>query len=240
MTQPSGVLGKHLSIADGTPLDDPFIYRSTIGALQYLTTTRPDIAYIVNHLSKFLQRPIDIHWQAVKRILRYISATKHFGLLFQPSSDLSIFAYSDADWDSNIDDQKSIAAYCVFIGNNLVSWSSKKQMVVAQSSTESEYWVLAYTASEVIWLNQLMSELGMLSSIKPIIWCDNLSTATIATNHVFHARTKHIEINTHFVRDHVLWGALEVRYVPLASHLPTASQNRSHTLTSSLFVSNSA
>lgn len=107
------IIGKHLSINEGQALDDPFIYRSTIGALQYLTHTRPDNAYIVNHLSQFLKQPTDIHWKAMKRVLRYISGTKHLGLLIQPCSDLNISAFLDVDWASNIDDHKSVAAYCV-------------------------------------------------------------------------------------------------------------------------------
>lgn len=91
------VLGRHLSISDGTPLSNPFIFRSTIGALQYHTHTRLDISYIVNHLSQFLQQPTDIHWQAVKRVLRYLSGTKYMGIFIQPSKDLSITTFSDAD-----------------------------------------------------------------------------------------------------------------------------------------------
>lgn len=153
------VLGKHLSLGEGTPLVDPFIFRSTIGALQYLTNTRPDISYIVNHPNQFLQKPTDLHWQAVRIILRYISGIKHCGLLFKPSIDLSINAYSDADYSSNIDDRKFVVAYCVFVGNNPVSWSSKKQTTVARSSTESEYKALTHAASEIIWLKQLLCEL---------------------------------------------------------------------------------
>ncbi|KAL0561727.1 hypothetical protein IC582_002168 [Cucumis melo] len=142
-TPSPSVVGKNLSAFGGTPLEDPFVYRSTIGALQNLTNTRPDIAYIVNQLSQFLQKPTNLHWQAVKRVLSYLSGTKSFGLMFQQGDDLVISAYFDVDWASNIDDRKSIAAYCVFIGNNLVSWSSKKQTVVARSSTESKYRALA-------------------------------------------------------------------------------------------------
>ncbi|KAA0042448.1 putative mitochondrial protein [Cucumis melo var. makuwa] len=93
---PSAV-GKNLSAFGGTPLEDPFVYRNTIGALQYLTNTRPDIAYIVNQLSQFLQKPTDLHWKAVKRVLKYLSGTKSFGLMFQQGDDLAISTYSDAD-----------------------------------------------------------------------------------------------------------------------------------------------
>ncbi|KAA0057477.1 Copia protein [Cucumis melo var. makuwa] len=213
------VLGKRLSISDGIPLKDPFMYQSTIVALQYLTNTRSNISYIVNHLSQFLQKPTDLHWQAVKRVLRYISGTKHYGILFQSNTDLSITAFSDADWASNINDRKSVAAYCVFVGNNLDSWSLKKQNVVARSSTESEYRALAHATSEIVWITQLLSELSILIHPKPILWCDNISVGALATNPVFHARTKHIEIDVHFVHDQVLCSALEVRYIPSSDQL---------------------
>lgn len=106
-------------------------------------------------MSQFLQKPTDIHWQAVKCVLRYLSGTKTSGLFVQPSADFSITAFSDADWASNIDDRKFVAAYCVYYGNTLVSWSSKKQTAVARSSTESEYRALAHVAAEIIWLVNL-------------------------------------------------------------------------------------
>lgn len=176
------VVGKHLSLNCGNPLPDPRLYRSTVGALQYLTHTRPDIAYIVNHLSQFPSAPTDQHWQAVKRVLRYVSGTKHLGILLQPSPDLDVVAYSDADWLSNVDDRRSVAAYCVFIGNNLVSWSSKKQTVVARLSTESEYRALAHTAAEIAWIHQLLTELSIPQTVKLVIWCDNISAGALATN----------------------------------------------------------
>lgn len=107
------------------------------------------------------------------------------GLLVQPSDELS----SDVDWASSVDDQKSIIAYCVFLGNTLVSWSSKKQTVVAQSSTKFEYRALAHAFAEVMWLKQLLLELGVPSRSILIIWCDNLSAGALATNPVFHERS---------------------------------------------------
>lgn len=115
------VVGKQLSIFDGSPMHNLSLYRSTVGALQYLTQTRSDIAYIVNHLSQFLRAPTNTHWHAVRRVLWYLISTKHYGIHIQLSFDFNIVAYSYADWASNIDDRKSIAAFCVFMGNNLVS-----------------------------------------------------------------------------------------------------------------------
>ncbi|XP_038896703.1 secreted RxLR effector protein 161-like [Benincasa hispida] len=123
--------------------------------------TRPDISFAVNHLSQFLQCPTTSHWQAIKRILRYIKGTQNYGLLFHPSCDLLISAYSDADWAANVDDRRSVAAYCVFLGGNLVSWSSKKQNFVARSSTESEYRVIAHALAELIGLTNYCRKLGL-------------------------------------------------------------------------------
>lgn len=193
------ILGKRLSISDDQPMVDPFLYRSIVGALQYLTNTHSNIAYIVNHLSQFLKQPTDVHWQAVKRVIRYLSGTKTMGLLIQLSDQLSIYAYLDADWALNLDDRKWVAAYCVFLGNTLISWSSKKQIAVARSNTESEYGTLAHASTEIIWLRQLLREIGLPIPFVPVLWCGNISVGSLATNPVFHARSKHIEIDVHFV-----------------------------------------
>lgn len=135
--------GHQLSRYSGSPLSDPFQYRSTVGALQYLVLTRLEIAYAVSKVSQFLHAPTDHHWLAVKRILRYLKGTSTHGLLIRKSSDFSLHDYSDADWAGCPDDRRSTSGYCVFPGNNLISWSSKKQHTVARSSTEAEYRSLA-------------------------------------------------------------------------------------------------
>ena len=131
-------------------MDKPEVYRSTIGALQYLTLTRPDIAYSVNKLSQYLKSPTVNHWNACKRVLRYIKGTPHLGLHFKPSSLLTLEGYSDADWASSLDDRKSTSGFCMFLGANMVNWSSRKQRAVARSSTESEYRALASAATELV------------------------------------------------------------------------------------------
>lgn len=176
---------------EGSPLfSNPSLYRSTIGALQYLTMTRPDISFSVNKLSQFLQNPTVEHWGACKRVLRYLKGTIGLGLHFKPSTHLKIEAYSDADWASSVDDRKSTTGYCVFLGGNLVNWCSKKQSSVARSSTESEYRSLASTATEVAWLQSLLKELGICVDDTAVIWCDNMGAQYLASNPVFHARTK--------------------------------------------------
>ncbi|KAL5746975.1 hypothetical protein ACOSP7_023965 [Xanthoceras sorbifolium] len=143
--------GVKLSLHEGEIFADPTCYRSTIGALQYLTYTRLDISYIVNKLSQFFIAPTTLHWQACKRVLRYLSGTVHKKLWFKPSSgSLKLEAYSDADWASSVDDRWSISGHYVFLVGNLISWSSQKQIVVARSSAEAEYRFMAQLTSEVL------------------------------------------------------------------------------------------
>lgn len=208
--------GLQLSKSDGDPFSDTHLYRSIVGALQYVTITRPEIAFAVNRVSLFMHEPTDIHWSAVKRILRYLKGTITHGLLLRSSSHLSLQVFSDADWAGHPDDRRSTTSYCVYLGNSLVSWSSKKQPTVARSSTEAEYRALASAAAEVVWLQSLLHELIPDPISAPVLWCDNLGATFLAANPVHHARTKHIEVDIHFVRDLVASKRILVRF--LSSH----------------------
>ncbi|XP_062079886.1 uncharacterized mitochondrial protein AtMg00810-like [Humulus lupulus] len=148
-----------LSISSGVPLVDGSQYRSIVGALQYCTLTRPDIAFSVNKACQFMHSPTDVHWLAVKRILRYLSGTIDYGLHYQSSADSSVLCYTDADWASCPSDRRNTNAFCIFHGLNLVSWSSSKQRVVSRSSMESEYRSLANGTAELLWLQALFSDL---------------------------------------------------------------------------------
>jgi hypothetical protein len=131
-----------------------------VGALQYAMVTRPDLTFAVNKASQFMADPSDEHWQMVKRILRYLQGTLTHGLTFKPSSNLALHAYYDADWAGCPDDRRSTTGFAVFLGPNLISWSSKKQPIVSRSSTEAEYRSLAVTASELLWIMALLNELA--------------------------------------------------------------------------------
>ncbi|KAJ1698432.1 hypothetical protein LUZ63_006944 [Rhynchospora breviuscula] len=202
-----------LSKEEGEPFDDPHLYRSVVGALQYATLTRPDISYAVNKVSQFMQSPTIIHWTAVKRILRYLCGTPTHGLLIHSSSSLAIHAYSDSDWAGCPDDRRSTSGFCIYLGSNLISWSAKKQPTVSRSSTEAEYRSLALTCTEILWLQYLLQEINVNLPNPPTLWCDNIGATFLASNPMFHARTKHIEIDYHFVRERIAAQELRVLFI---------------------------
>lgn len=202
-----------LSRSSGVPLENPTIYSSAVGALQYLTLTRPDITFSVNKLSQFLQNPIDDHWNACKHLMRYLKGTNSFSLCFSPTSSPHFSGFANADWASCIDDRRSTGGHCIFLGTNLLVWSAKKQEVVSRSSAESEYRALANASADIIWLHSLCKELNLPYKPSSQLWCDNQSAIALAFNPVFHARTKHIEVDVHFIREKVLAKQIEVGYV---------------------------
>jgi hypothetical protein len=222
-----------LSQFQGTPLSDPSSYRSTIGSLQYLSLTRPDIAFAVNKVCQFMTNPTDLHWSAVKRILCYLKHTSHHSLFLHNDSNFTIQAFSDADWASSPDDRRSTSGYCLFLGRNLISWSSHKQRTVSRSSIESEYRAIAHASAKLVWLRSLLTELGVSSSSTPVLWCDNIGATYLTANPLFHARTKHIEIDFHFVRDLVSSKTVSVQFISskdqvadtFTKPLPTAQFN---------------
>ncbi|KAJ0980580.1 hypothetical protein J5N97_008835 [Dioscorea zingiberensis] len=140
----SKTLGDSLSVAEGSK------YRSIVGALQYLTLTRPDIAFSVNKVCQFLHSPTSSHWTAVKRILRYLKHTSTVGLSIRRSGSTLVSAFSDVDWAGCADDRRSTGGFAVFFGSNLISWSSKKQVTVSRSNTKSKYKSLANATAEII------------------------------------------------------------------------------------------
>lgn len=193
--------------------ENQFQYRSIVRGLQYMTITRPDLSFVVNRVCQFIQTPTDKHWEAVKRILRYVKGTVGHGLKIQQSANDILSAFSDADWAGSPEDRRSTSGFAVLLGSNLISWSSRKQQTVSRSSTEAEYKAIANVTAELIWLQTLLRELGIYQSSAPILWCDILGATYLTSNPVFHARTKHIEVDFHFVREQVARQALNVRFI---------------------------
>ncbi|KAB2629117.1 hypothetical protein D8674_033912 [Pyrus ussuriensis x Pyrus communis] len=149
---------------------------------------------------------------AVKRILRYLKGTLDSGLWFTKGQQV-LTAWTDADWAGCPVDRRSTSGYCVFLGPNLISWSAKKQSTVARSSTEAEYRSLAHTAAELSWVCKILQDISFPLLQTPRIFCDNKSAIALAFNPVFHARTKHVEIDYHYIREKVLLGHVHVHHV---------------------------
>jgi len=149
-SQPSPMVSSPKLTADGsTVFQDPTLFRQVVGALQYLTFTRPDITFAVNKVSQYMHNPQLHHWKAVKRILRYVAGTHSHGLRFTSCKSFSVHAFADADWGSDTDDRKSTTRFCIYLGSNLITWSSKKQHVVSRSSTKAESRSIAAVATDV-------------------------------------------------------------------------------------------
>jgi hypothetical protein len=206
------IAGSKMSKFDGEALSDPTTFRHVVGALQYLTLTRPDLAYSVNQLCQHMHNPTTTHWTAAKRVLQYLKGSVDSGLYYSKGK-VSLNAFCDSDWAGNPDDRRSTTGFCIFLGSNLVSWSAKKQHVVSRSSTEAEYCSMSLVVADLFWLRMLLRELRISLPSPPTLWCDNAGAIALASNLVFHARTKHIEVDFHFIREKVTNRDIQIQYI---------------------------
>lgn len=168
--------------------------------------------------------PLESHWATIKCILCYLSNTVTHELLLTSAIHLpkfSLCAYSDFDWASDPDDRRSTSSSCVFFGLNLVAWSSKKQVFVASSNTNVAYQALTHTTIELLWLESLLSKLH-IEYLVPTLQCDNLRAVLLPHNPILHARTNHIELDIHFVREKVLANHMHIQHVPAHAQLVVA------------------
>ncbi|KAL1216951.1 Retrovirus-related Pol polyprotein from transposon RE2 [Cardamine amara subsp. amara] len=185
------------------PYEDPLHYRRLVGKLIYLTLTRPDLCFSVSQVSQHMQNPTIYHWSMVDRILRYIKGSPGQGIWMGNNGSAEMVGYCDADYAGDTNDRKSTTSYCTFVGGNLVTCKTKKQKVVYCSSAESEYRAMRKLTNELVWLKALLTDLG-IETKKPIMMhCDNQAAIHIASNSVFHERTKHIEVDCHKVREKI-------------------------------------
>jgi len=188
-------------------------YQRLVGRLIYLCHTRPDIAYAVSVVSRYMHDPRTRHMEVVYQILRYLKGTHGKGLWFRANQHLNLEGYCDADWASCRDDRRSTSGYCVFVGGNLVSWRSKKQAVVSQSTAEAEHQAMALALCEMMWLKSLLKELRVLKNETMLLHCDNVAAINIANNPVQFDRMKHVEIDRFFIKEKMNGGILRLKYV---------------------------
>jgi hypothetical protein len=212
------------SQSPSTPEDKAFMrtvpYVSAVGALMYLAiVTRPDIAYAVGVLCRFMARPGPEHWKAVKHLFRYLRGTCDFRLTYkpEPSAPYPFYAYSDADHSANLDNGRSTSAYVVKIGSGAVSWSSRLQSIVALSTTEAEFVAAASAGQEVVWMRALLGELGFPISGPSLLLLDNQSAIQVGKNPEHHGRMKHLDLRFYWLRNVVVAGQIALRYVPTAN-----------------------
>ncbi|XP_060210064.1 secreted RxLR effector protein 161-like [Lycium barbarum] len=193
--------GVHLMKDDGDPFDDPKRYRRLVGKLNYLIVTRPDIAFAVSVVSQFMSAPTVKHWEALEQILCYLKRAPRLAILYSNHGYTRVECFADADYAGSKIDGRSTTGYCVFVGGNLISWRSKKQGVVSRSSAESEYRAMSQSTCEIMWIHHLITEIGLKHYTPAKLWCDNQAAFHIASNPVYHERTKHIEVDCHFIRE---------------------------------------
>lgn len=191
-----------------------------MGALLFLTcVSRPDIAYAVNVVSRYVNDPGPPHVTAVKRILRYLINTKDVSIVYKANKDnRELIGYSDSDFAGDLDTRKSNTGYIFLMNGGPVTWSSRKQNTVALSTTESEYMAASEAAKEILWIRQFLNDIGELQN-SFTLHVDNQSAIKLINNPVFHKRSKHIDIRYNFIREQVAKKIVNIKYVESSCQL---------------------
>lgn len=190
-------------------------YREAIGSLMYLcVATRPDITFAVNLTSRHLEKPTKIHWNAVKRILKYLKGTVGYGIKFKRNQERRLLAYSDSDYAGELETRRSTTGYAVKFGTGIISWSSQRQQAVALSTTEAEYMAASQTVKEIAWLKTLFKRLLGTDDVPTTLFLDNQSAIQLIKNPVHHKRTKHIDVKYHYIRSQYKDKVFSLEYVP--------------------------
>ncbi|XP_045792016.1 secreted RxLR effector protein 161-like [Trifolium pratense] len=183
-----------------------------VGCLMYLLATRPDLAYFVCLVARYMDRPTELHFAALKRILRYLKGTLTDGIMYQSKAgkSLELVGWSDSDYAGDLNDRKSTFGYVFMLGLVAISWSSKKQAIVTMSTTEAEYVAAASCASQCIWLRNILEHLTHNQIGSTRIFCDNSFTIKLSKNLIMHGRCKHIDIRFDFLRNLVKEETMEL------------------------------
>ncbi|XP_048228320.1 secreted RxLR effector protein 161-like [Ricinus communis] len=206
-------------MSEDKDLEDFVIYRQIVGSLMYLTLTRPDIAFVVGVVSRFMQNPKKPHLEVVQRILRYIRGTLDLDIFYKNGVPCKLEGYCDANYIGDYDTRRSTTGYVFSLGSGVITWCSKRQPTVSLSTIEAEYHAVIMAAQESTWLVLLMENLHQPVDYAVPIYCDNQSVISLVKNPVFHARTKHVEVQYHFIREKVLVRGIKVLQVKTEDQL---------------------
>ena len=206
---------QHIKLLPGKPelVTNATKYRSIVGSLRYLVNSRPDLAFSVGMVSRFMEAPNLEHWGAIKRILRYVAGTTQLGCRFVKGTHSELFGFTDSDHAGDIQKRKSTSGVVFFLGSNLITWSSQKQRVVVLSSCESEYIAAATGTCQGVWLSRLLADLTSTEVKKFRLYIDSKSAQELCKNPVYHERSKHIDTRYHYIRECVADGILDVWHV---------------------------
>ncbi|GJR15448.1 putative ribonuclease H-like domain-containing protein [Tanacetum coccineum] len=195
----------------GIPVDQTR-FRGMVGSLMYLTASRPDLVFAVCMCARYQAKPTKKHFEAIKRVFRYLKGTINMGLWYPKDNAMSLTAYADADHAGCQDSRRSTSGSAQFLGDRLVSWSSKKQRSTAISTTEAEYIAMSGCCAQILWMRSQLKDYGFLFNKIPL-YCDNKSAIALSCNNVQHSRSKHIDIRHHFIREQVENGVVELYFV---------------------------
>ncbi|KAL8118202.1 hypothetical protein AgCh_015925 [Apium graveolens] len=195
------------NVNSGALVKNSSLYRSLVGKL-YLTFTRPDISFSVHLLSQFMHAPREKYLDALFRVLRYLKCTAGMSLFFPVDTPLQLRGFCDSDWGDCTISGRFVTGFCLLLGSSLISWQAKKQTVTSQSTAGAEYHALASITTEIMWLKYLLADLLISFTYVVEVFCDNQATIDIANNPVQHARTKHIELDCHFIREKEMFGLM--------------------------------
>ena len=208
-----------LGILPDQALTNKECYQRLVGRLIYLSHTRPDISYAVSVVIQFMHAPSEEHMEAVYRILRYLKSAPGKGLLFSKNGISNIEGYTDSDWVGDQTTRRSTSGYFTFVEGNLVTWKSKKQKVVARSSAEAEFRGMAHGVCELLWIRNILRDLGIEYATPMNLYCDNKAAIQIAQNHVQHDHTKHVEVDRHFIKENLDEKIIQFPFIQSESQL---------------------
>jgi hypothetical protein len=206
------VPGNKLSKDQNGKCVDATYYKQIVGSLMYLLATRPDLAYSVCLIARFMEKPTENHLIAAKRILRYLKGTANLGILYERGVKQALQGWTDSDYAGDVEDRKSTSGYVYTYGSSAISWSSKKQPIVTLSTTEAEFVAAASCACQGLWLKRILCQLGEDQGKGIVIFCDNSSSIKLSKNPIMHGRCKHIDVRYFFLRDLVKDEVFELKH----------------------------
>lgn len=207
-------------VKDGDLFDNPEGYKRLVRKLNYLTVNHPDISFAVIVVSQFMSTPMVKHWEALQQILCHLKRAPRLGILYSNNGHSRIEYFVDVDWVGSKIDRRSTTGYCVFFGGKLISWKSEKQTVVSRPTTESRYRVMTQSTCEIIRIHNFLTEIDLKHHTIPMkLWCDNQDSLHIASNSVYHEKTKDIEVDCHFIREKIQDNLISTGYVMTGQQL---------------------